>query len=172
MTGDHRTALIHYLELMAGVAELRAGWGWRDAQAYFVDNHNQPEAAAFRVAHQLQDLDALAELLDLSSRTALRRILRGGVQPDDLDGAGMQEIVDVLGSIAARENAEDGASAAELMPAYERLEALVSLRFRLTMQSASAASTHDVRPWAVQWDAHVLQLRVLADGETVHVAGL
>lgn len=195
--GDQRGALEHYVRMMTYVAELRAGWGWRHAQAHFVDLYSVHEAAAFRIAdhlHQRGDRDAvtgIAALLDLGSRTALRRMLRGEIldeEPADLGGTELQDIVQVLGGIAAREGAilgdavaptsvpvlttGPGAGAADPVSPYERLETLVSLRFRHSMEPSADACTQDVRPSAVRWDTHVLQMRILSDGESVQLAGL
>ncbi|MBQ0906139.1 CHAT domain-containing protein [Micromonospora sp. U21] len=197
--GDHHEALRWYLRTMHEVADLRGGWGWRNAQAYFVDIYSEDEVSAFECAYALHlrgdvaATDGFATLLDLGNRTALRQMLRGELlvdEPDDLGEASLQGIVEVLAAIATREGTvsealtlgmqEESPQAATVAAAgrqdvaacHERLEGLVSLRFRRSMQGRTAASPTDAGPWAVRWQTHVLQTRLLIDGDTMHVAGL
>jgi hypothetical protein len=195
--GESESALAAYVRMMRGVAELRAGWGWRDAQAYYVDLYSEHEVAAFSLAHDLHlradrtALDSFALLLDLGNRTALRRMLRGGLAvegPADLETAGMADIVGLLSTIARREGTMAGESAAaaavstpdgadetgrrEAGQAYERLETLVSLRFRQAMEAGSEEAATDARQCAARWRTHVLQTRLVTDGASAYVVGL
>ncbi|MEU6314965.1 CHAT domain-containing protein [Streptomyces sp. NPDC047014] len=205
--GRDRDALAAYVEMMHGVASLRVGWGWRDAQSYYSDLYSGSELSAFTTAHALHlrgdetALDALALLLDLGNRTALRRMLRGGLAveaPAELDDPGMADILGLLHAIAYREGTRTGdpaipswllaenaqaagdAGRAEAAQAYERLETLVSSRFRRAMGATSEGregpegegSGADARAYAVRRGVHVLQTRLLDNGEDAFVAGL
>lgn len=196
--GDETGALAAYLQMMRGVAELRTGWGWRDAQAYYVDLYSEHEFAAYTTAHALyqsgdhQALDAFASLLDLGSRTALRRMLRGELvsrTPDDLEEDGMGEIVGLLTTLAGAEatsSGPEGALIAEVQSAparpeetsgqvaraYERLETLVSLRFRWAIEVDGDAPVADPRTYADRWNSHVLHARLVSNGQETSVVGL
>ncbi|MFD9502531.1 CHAT domain-containing protein [Streptomyces sp. NPDC060035] len=200
--GRTREAMGSYVHMMQGVSELRAGWGWRDAQAYFVDLYSEPEVSAYLTANELfvqeDELapDAFAKLLDLGNRTSLRKMLRGELgleEPADLGEASLTDVVALLGTIktsegslageappsAGRKSVPQGASADVVhagrqlaAAAYDRLETLVSLRFRRALEAESHGTTIDAREWAVRWSTHVLQIRLLTDGESAHVAGL
>ncbi|MGW0823752.1 CHAT domain-containing protein [Streptomyces sp. NPDC002845] len=196
--GDDKGALAAYLEMMRGVAELRTGWGWRDAQAYYVDLYSEHEFTAYTTAHTLyqrddhQALDAFASLLDLGSRTALRRMLRGELvtrTPDDIEQDGMTEIVGLLTTLASAEDTKsgpEGALIAEVQTAparpgmtsgqvarvYERLETLVSLRFRWVMEADGDAPVADPRTYARRWNSHVLHARLVTNGTETSVVGL
>ncbi|MEU6211360.1 CHAT domain-containing protein [Streptomyces sp. NPDC047023] len=197
--GRDREALAAYLEMMRGVATLRTGW--RDAQSYYVDLYSESELSAFTTAHALylkgEDgaVDAFGRLLDLGNRTALRRMLRGGLAveaPAELDDPDMAGILGLLSAIAEREgtqtanpavpgwllaeSAQDAADAGrpESAQAYERLETLVSARFRQAMGGGPDGpdDAADAREYAVARGVHVLQTRLLDDGEQACVAGL
>ncbi|MFJ8078533.1 CHAT domain-containing protein [Streptomyces sp. NPDC096176] len=195
--GDDKGALDAYLLMMRGVSDLRAGWGWRDAQTYYVDLYSEHEFAAYTTAHALHlrgdehALDAYASLLDLGSRTALRRMLRGELAvrtPDDIEQDGMAEIVGLLTTLAGAEgtSAPEAARAAEVQAppvhpgvgrqqvarAYERLETLVSLRFRWALSAADDGPAGDPREYARRWSSHVLNVRLVGDGSNTCVAGL
>ncbi|MFE4392195.1 CHAT domain-containing protein [Streptomyces sp. NPDC056844] len=196
--GDEAGALAAYLEMMRGVAELRTGWGWRDAQAYYVDLYSEHEFTAYTTAHTLyqsghhQALDAFASLLDLGSRTALRRMLRGELvvrTPDDIEQDGMDEIVGLLTTLAGAEatsSGPEGALIAEVQPsparpgvtngqaaqAYERLETLVSLRFRCAIELDGDAPVADPRTYARRWNSHVLHARLVTNSQETCVVGL
>ncbi|MET7650006.1 CHAT domain-containing protein, partial [Streptomyces sp. NPDC005486] len=195
--GDDKGALEAYVLMMRGVSELRAGWGWRDAQTYYVDLYSEHEFAAYSTAHTLhlrgdeQALDAIASLLDLGSRTALRRMLRGELAvhaPDDIEQDGMSEIVALLSELAGAEGttAPEAARAVEVQAppvrsdagrqqtarVYERLEALVSLRFRWALDTDGDGPVGDPRAYARRWSSHVLQVRLVGNGTNTCVAGL
>ncbi|MFG2540135.1 CHAT domain-containing protein [Streptomyces sp. NPDC048511] len=196
--GDETGALAAYLEMMRGVAELRTGWGWRDAQAYYVDLYSEHEFTAYTMAHTLyesghhQALDDFASLLDLGSRTSLRRMLRGELvarTPEDIEQDGMQEIVGLLRTLAGAEatiSGPQGALIAEVQPAagrpgvtnsqlaqaYERLETLVSLRFRWAFETDGDAPVADPRTYARRWNSHVLHARLVTNGQETCVVGL
>ncbi|MGW0552285.1 CHAT domain-containing protein [Streptomyces altiplanensis] len=197
LQGRTRDAMFLYTRLMQGVSELRTGWGWRDAQAYFVDLYSENEVAAYLTAHELHlgqdDLapDAFAGLLDLGNRTSLRKMLRGELgleEPDDLGEAALSDVVGLLAAIKQSEGsiAGDGlrglqqdmpvetarAARQQAAAAYDRLETLVSLQFRRALEAETDTTIADARGWAVLWNTHVLQIRLLTDGESVHVAGL
>lgn len=201
LQGRTRDAMFLYTRMMQGVSELRTGWGWRDAQAYFVDLYSENEVAAYLTAHELhldQDElapDAFARLLDLGNRTSLRKMLRGELgleEPADLGEAALSDVVGLLGAIKGSEDLITGGgppgaqrgvqqdvpvttardAQQQAAAAYDRLETLVSLQFRRALATETDVTTADAREWAVQWGTHVLQIRLLTDGENTHVAGL
>ncbi|MER6392822.1 CHAT domain-containing protein [Streptomyces sp. NPDC001523] len=195
--GNDQEALDSYLAMMRGVAELRAGWGWRDAQAFFVDLYSEHEFAAYATAHRLHlrgdqnAVHAFASLLELGNRTALRRMLRGELilrAPDDMEQEGMAEIVGLLTTLASAEGtmAPEAARAAEVQAstssastgqrqvaqAYERLETLVSLRFRWALSAQDEGQEEDPRAYATRWDSHVLHVRLVGNDSMSCIAGL
>ncbi|WP_328429596.1 CHAT domain-containing tetratricopeptide repeat protein [Streptomyces sp. NBC_00443] len=195
--GNEQEALAAYLAMMRGVAELRAGWGWRDAQTFYVDLYSEHEFAAYATAHTLhrsgdqRAVEAFALLLELGNRTALRRMLRGELvlrTPDDIEQEGMAEIVGLLTTLAGAEGttppeaaraaevhtptSPPGAGRQQVAQAYERLETLVSLRFRWALSASDEGRTEDPRAYAKRWNSHVLQVRLVGDGRTNCVAGL
>ncbi|MEQ6026008.1 CHAT domain-containing protein [Streptomyces salinarius] len=196
--GDETGALAAYLEMMQGVAELRTGWGWRNAQAYYVDLYSEHEFAAYTTAHALYQngdqraLDAFAALLDLGSRTALRRMLRGELvarTPDDIEQDGMEEIVGLLTTLAEAEagnsgpagaliaevqsaSGQPGVSNGQVLRAYERLETLVSLKFRRAIDAGGDTAVADPRTYARRWNSHVLHVRLVSNGRETCVVGL
>ncbi|MFE6765311.1 CHAT domain-containing protein [Streptomyces sp. NPDC057689] len=196
--GDETGALSAYLEMMRGIAELRTGWGWRDAQAYYVDLYSEHEFAAYTTAHSLYQkgdqraLDAFTSLLDLGSRTALRRMLRGELvarTPDDIEQDGMAEIVGLLTTLAGAEagnggpegaliaqvqsaSARPGVANGQVLQAYERLETLVSLRFRWAIDGREDTGVVDPRTYAKRWNSHVLHVRLVSNGGETCVVGL
>jgi hypothetical protein len=196
--GNDRGALDAYLEMMRGVAELRTRWGWRDAQEYYTDLYSEHEFAAYITAHTLheggdhQALDSYASLLDLGSRTTLRRMLRGELvsrAPDDIEQHGMAEIADLLSTLARAEDTGSGpegalfsevqavpdrpeAASHQAAQVYERLETLVSLRFRWVIGADPHAPTADSRAYARRWNSHVVQARLVTNATESRVVGL
>ncbi|MBA9005331.1 CHAT domain-containing protein [Thermomonospora cellulosilytica] len=187
--GRTRAAMDEYLSMMDGLADLRRGWGWRDAQDYLVRGFGEPERRAFQLAMELFEegdphgAASFARLIEFAERTSLRQMLLAGLAEighgGDVDG----EVVRLLGEIADYEGTtDDGVGSGGERPdlaarqkrdtrAYERLEALVSQRFRTVMESSAAAPPAALRTAAT--GTHVLQVRLLDDDtDEVTVAGL
>ncbi|MGC4785018.1 CHAT domain-containing protein [Micromonospora zamorensis] len=189
LRGDEVRALEAYLVMMRLVSEVRAGWGWRDAQAHLVSAMGEQELIALRLAHDRYErgddaaLDFLAEVMDLSSRTALRQILRGGIavngQADDIQ----PELARLLGEIASYEDAFSDEESATGSPgdlerkglvslaAYERLESLVSIRFRRMFQG-TAQTVPGTPAGRVPPGSHLLQARLFDDDGALVITGI
>ncbi|GAA2190133.1 CHAT domain-containing tetratricopeptide repeat protein [Micromonospora lupini] len=190
--GDEVHALDAYLLMIRLLSEVRAGWGWRDAQAHLTRVMGEQELTAVRLAHARYDrgddsaVDFLTEVMDLSSRTALRQVLRGGIATDDRADDLQPDLVRLLGEIASYEDAISGQQSAQpgadqpddrerkglvSLAAYERLESLVSIRFRRMFQGtappASGAPAGRVPP-----GSHLLQARLFDDDGSVVITGI
>ncbi|MEV4824188.1 CHAT domain-containing protein [Micromonospora sp. NPDC049274] len=192
LTGDEVRALDAYLLMIRLLSEVRAGWGWRDAQAHLTRVMGEQELTAVRLAHERYDrgdesaVDFLAEVMDLSSRTALRQVLRGGIAADDRADDIQPDLVRLLGEIASYEDAISGQQTGQpvanqpddleqkksvSLAAYERLESLVSIRFRRMFQGtapqASGAPAGRIPP-----GSHLLQARLFDDDGSVVITGI
>jgi tetratricopeptide (TPR) repeat protein len=175
-------ALQYFRKALGIVATQRVSWGDRSAQAYTVGLRQPVVSYAFQVAYtrcaSADDaaLDDFAALFSLVNQTNLRAMLRSGASFASQRGLpDAQAINQALGMIELAEADLTGRSQAagpQLRALYERLETLVSLRFRQTMEGPLEATSADARRWATEWKSHILEINVLIDDATVQIASL
>lgn len=180
--GELTEALHHYRQALGIVATERVKWGDRSAQAYTVGLRQVVVSYAFQVAYARcargdeAALGDFAELFSLVNQTNLRGMLRSGASfTDQRIRSDAQEIGRILAVIEQAETdiaKRSQTSGLQTQALYERLESLVSLRFRRAMEGPVGATAADSRRWSSEWRTHLLEISVLIDETTVQIASL